>query len=348
MSFWLRLWKQSDEYGFLTDCHSQVLQQKLMDLDKAYRDGFDKKQPLKRMPKKHKRTLHNSFRFPQGFKLEGARLYLPKLGWVNFFKSQKIVGKAKNVTLSKKGDHWYVSIQVEAEVTKPMHPSSTAVGIDLGIAKFASLSTGEYFDAVNSFRKEEKKLHLIQRQLARKKKFSNNWIKYKKKLSRLHERIGNVRRDFLHKSSTKICKSHAMIVVEDLKISQMSGSARGTLEQPGRNVSAKTGLNKSIRDQGWGEFCRQLEYKQSWLGGILLKVNPQYTSIKCVMCGRIDKGNRVLQSEFCCIECGHEENADIHAAKNVLAAGHAVLACESNFKRDRKQELLKRREPISA
>src|ERR1700738_1073634 len=145
MSFWLRLWKQSDEYGFLTDCHSQVLQQKLMDLDKAYRDGFDKKQPLKRMPKKHKRTLHNSFRFPQGFKLEGARLYLPKLGWVNFFKSQKIVGKAKNVTLSKKGDHWYVSIQVEAEVTKPMHPSSTAVGIDLGIAKFASLSTGEYF-----------------------------------------------------------------------------------------------------------------------------------------------------------------------------------------------------------
>ena len=347
MAFWLSLWKKSEEYGFLKDCHSQILQQSLKDLDRAYRDGFDKNQPLKRMPRKHKRTLYNSFRYPQGFKLEGNRLYLPKLGWVTFFKSQAIIGTPKNITISKKGNHWYASIQVEYEVLKPMHPSQTAVGIDMGIAKFAALSTSEYIEPIHSFRKHEKKLRIIQQQFSRKKKFSKNWEKYKRKLSSLHERIANVRSDFLHKSSTHLSKNHAMIVVEDLKIANMSKSAKGSMDEPGKNVAAKSGLNKSILDQGWGEFRRQLEYKQDWRGGIFIKVSPKYTSMMCGNCGHTDKRNRLLQSEFCCTECGHHDNADIHAAKNVLAAGHAALACGSNLTKGRKQEPLRKRELYS-
>jgi len=348
MAFWLTLWKKSEEYGFLKDCHSQILQQSLKNLDKAYRDGFDKTQPLKRMPRKHKRALHSSFRYPQGFKLEGNQLYLPKIGWIRFFKSQTIVGTVKNITISKKGDHWYAAVQVEHEVPKPIHPAKTDIGIDMGIAKFAALSTGNYIEPINSFRCDENKLRHYQQKLSNKKKFSKNWQKAKRKISRLHERISNVRKDFLHKSSTHLSKNHAMIVVEDLKITNMSRSAKGSLDEPGKNVAAKSGLNKSILDQGWGEFRRQLEYKQDWRGGIFIKVNPKYTSITCVSCGNIDKNNRVLQSEFCCTECGHHENADIHAAKNVLAAGHAVLACGSNLNKGRKQELLRKRELHSA
>jgi len=343
MAFWVTVWKDSVEYGFLKNCHSQILQQSLKDLDKAYRDGFDKMQPLKRMPNKHKKSLHNSFRYPQGFKIEGNRLYLPKIGWVRFFKSQEIIGKAKNITLSKKGNHWYAAIQVEYEAPVPVHPSQSDVGIDVGIKKFAALSTEKYINPINSFRSEENKLRKYQQKLSRKEKFSKNWQKAKLKVSRIHERIGNVRRDFLHKSSTILSKNHAMIVVEDLKIANMSRSAKGSKDEPGKNVAAKSGLNKSILDQGWGEFRRQLEYKQEWSGGIFLKVNPKNTSITC-KCGNIDKYNRVSQSEFCCTECGHRENADIHAAKTVLAAGHAVLACESNLSKGRKQELLRKRE----
>lgn len=127
----------------------------------------------------------------------------------------------------------------------------------------------------------------------------------------------------------------------------MSKSAKGSMDEPGKNVAAKSGLNKSILDQGWGEFRRQLEYKQDWRGGIFMRVNPKYTSQMCVNCGNIGKNNCVLQSEFCCTACGHHENADIHAAKNVLAAGHAVLACQSNLMRGRKQELLSTRELCS-
>ena len=347
MAFWLTFLKGTDERCFLNDCHSQILQQKLKDLDRAYRDAFDKQQPLKRLPRKHKRTLHSSFRYPQGFKVENNRVYLPKIGWVAFFKSQKIQGTLKNVTVSKSNNHWYVSIQVEEQVDTPIHSAKTAIGIDMGIAKFAAFSTGETVNAVSSFRQHENKLAILQQHLARKEKYSNNWRKNQRKMSGIHATIGHVRRDFLHKLSTHLSKNHAMIVVEELKIANMSRSAKGSVECPGTRVAAKSGLNKSILDQGFGEFSRQLAYKQDWRGGIFLKVNPRYTSQQCNICGHIDKNNRLSQSQFCCINCGHQNNADVNAAKNVLAAGHAVLACGSNQSAGRKQELLSRCESRS-
>ncbi|MGL6424216.1 RNA-guided endonuclease InsQ/TnpB family protein, partial [Aeromonas caviae] len=121
--------------------------------------------------------------------------------------------------------------------------------------------------------------------------------------------------------------NHAMIVIEDLKVASMSKSAAGTTSQPGRNVRAKSGLNRSILDQGWFELRRQLEYKQAWRGGQVLAINPAYTSQQCACCGHTAKDNRQTQSQFKCAACGYEANADVNGARNILAAGHAVLAC---------------------
>jgi IS605 OrfB family transposase len=326
--FWVKLWKQSEEYSFLKDCPAQLLQQKLKDLDKAFRDAFDNKQPLKHIPTWREKGKHDSFRYPQHFKFDNKRVFLPKIGWIPFFKSQEIKGTPKNVTVSCKGGHWYISIQVEEEKQEAqIHPAQSAVGIDLGIARFAALSDDSFIVGVDSFRKHESKLAKLQRQLSKKIKFSNNWKKQVKKVSVYHHKIANARNDFLHKTSTILSKNHAMIVVEDLKITNMSKSAKGSLDNPGKNVKAKSGLNKSILDQGWGEFRRQLSYKLEWLGGIFLKVNARYTSQKCNKCQFTHKENRQTQSLFKCLSCGHTDHADTNAAKNILAAGYAVLAC---------------------
>jgi putative transposase len=130
-----------------------------------------------------------------------------------------------------------------------------------------------------------------------------------------------------HQFKPVISKNHAIIVIEDLQVSNMSRSAAGTMENKGKNVRAKAGLNKSILDQGWHEFRRQLEYKLLWRGGRLILVKPQYTSQQCSNCGHCERENRKTQSLFLCKKCGHSENADLNAAKNIRAAGLAVIAC---------------------
>ena len=210
----------------------------------------------------------------------------------------------------------------------PIHPyRECEIGIDLGIARFATISDGNILRPYNSYRKYEKKLAREQKKLSKKKKGSKNRLKQKHKIQRLHKRIADSRLDYLHKSTTWIAKSHGKVVLEDLKIANMTKSAKGNLENPGKNVSAKSGLNKSILDQGWYEFKRQLEYKLNWLGGELVLVDPRYTSQKCHACGHVDKENRKNQAKFLCTSCGHEDNADNNAALNILAAGHAVSAC---------------------
>jgi putative transposase len=163
--------------------------------------------------------------------------------------------------------------------------------------------------------------------MARKRKFSNNWKKAKATIQRIHVRIGNARRDYLHKTSTTVSKNHAIVCIEDLQVRNMSKSAAGSIEAPGKNVRAKAGLNKSILDQGWGEFRRQLTYKLAWRGGHLIAVPPQNTSRTCPCCGYVSGANRTTQARFVCVECGFEGNADLVGAINILAAGHAVLAC---------------------
>ena len=316
-----------NEHAFLREVHSQPLQQTLKDLATAYQRAFDPKLSA-RFPRFKKRRRPQGIRFPQGFKIDGNGLCLPKIGWVGFRKSREIEGTPKNVTVSCDGVHWYVTIQTECEVGEPVHASESVVGIDLGVTRFAALSDGTFLEGANAFKTYEKRLAFYQRRMARKVKFSANWRKAKARVSRLHRKIANIRSDILHNASTTISKNHATVVMEDLRILNMTASARGTIEDPGTNVRAKSGLNRRILDQGWGEFRRQLGYKLAWNGGTLLLVDPRNTSRTCSSCGHVSRENRQTQAAFRCIACGHVSNADTNAAANILRrAGSARIAC---------------------
>jgi len=314
----LTLWKHSDEYGFLRDVHSQVLQQCLKDLDRAYTNLYAGRAAP---PTYRKKFLSDAFRYPQGFAVEGNQVYLPKIGWMRFWKSRALDGTIKNVTVSRTGQHWFVAFQVELDLPDPVHPSSSWVGIDLGVATFAAVSEGTLIPPLNALRTQEHKLARAQQALARKEQFSQNWKKQKARIKRLHTKIANCRHDFLHKHSTEISKNHAIIVVEDLQVRHMSRSAKGTVDAPGKHIAAKSGLNKAILDQGWGPFRRLLTYKQAWRGGEMIAVNPRYTSQRCAACGHISAKNRVQQALFSCQACGHRYHADVNAAQNILALG---------------------------
>lgn len=322
--------KGMPETAFLSEGYTDNLQQKLKDLHGAWKRCFDKRLAAEKPVFKRKSKGNDSIRFVNFDKycqLDRKRVKLPSgLGWVKFRQSRAVIGKIKNATVSQHAGSWYISFQVEIEVAQPVHPSTSAIGLDAGISKLATLSDGTIFEPVNSFKKNQVKLARLQRQLSRMVKFSANWKKQKAKISRLHSHIANIRRDYLHKVTTTVSKKHAMIVIEDLKVSNMSKSAAGTADEPGRNVAAKSGLNRAILDQGWYEMRRQFEYKQLWHGGEVLVVTPAYTSQKCACCGYTAKENRQSQAVFVCVACGYEANADINGARNILAAGHAVLS----------------------
>ena len=322
----LATWKQAPETEWLAQAPSQPLQQTLKDLERAYTNFFKGRAAF---PVFKKRGRHDAFRFPQGVKLDqgNARIFLPKLGWMRYRKSREVAGSVKNVTVSASGGKWFISIQTECEVETPRHSANGIVGVDVGVANFATLSTGEIIAPINAMAKRQRQLARAQRALSRKRKFSRNWIKAKARVQSIHTRIGNTRRDYLHKLTTTLSKNHAAVVIEELQVRNMARSSSGTVDQPGRNVRAKAGLNRSILDQGWGEFRRQLEYKQAWRGGIVVAVPPMNTSRTCSECGHVAKENRRSQSRFECVACGHTANADVNAARNVLAAGHAVIAC---------------------
>jgi len=197
----------------------------------------------------------------------------------------------------------------------------------MGITRFATMSDGSFLAPLNSFKRHQRRLAKYQRRMSRKVKFSSNWHKAKGKVQKTHTGIANARKDFLHKATAEISQNHALVCIEDLQVRNMSKSAAGSIEAPGKNVRAKSGLNRSILDQGWFEFRRQLEYKLDWSGGQLVAVNPRNTSRTCPCCGHVSADNRKTQARFRCMECDYENHADVVGAINVLAAGHAAFAC---------------------
>ena len=320
-------WRNGADTPWLKDSPIHPAQQALKDLELAYSNFFAKRADFPRFKKKGN---GDSFRYPDPKQIklerENGRIFLPKLGWIRYRNSRLALGALRNVTVSSKGGTWFVSVLMRREVEQPL-PHGPSTGIDVGIARFATLSDGTFLAPLNSFKKHEQRLAKYQRRMARKTKFSNNWKKAKGRVQRIHSSIANARNDFLHKASTQISKNHAMVCIEDLQVRNMSKSASGTLEAPGRKVAQKKGLNKAILDQGWGEFRRQLEYKTRWNGGEFVAVPAAYTSQTCPCCGHISRENRQTQALFACVSCGYENNADHVGAINVLAAGHAVLAC---------------------
>lgn len=314
----LPVWKI--EHPFLKEAPSQSLQQTLMNLDVAIKDAFDKASP-KKLPQFKKKGIHDAFQVPQGFEVNGQAVKLPKLGWVKYRNCRRISGTAKNLTFSKVAGNWYVSIQTEEDVAIEYHESSFEIGVDVGVVEFAALSDGTFVKSNHAFRRSEAKLAILQQKLSQKQKFSKNWQKIKGKINRLHVHVANQRRDHQHKASHEISKNHAMIVMEDLNVKGMTASAKGTVETPGKGVNRKAALNKSILDQGWSEFRRQIGYKTLWRGGLYILVPAAYTSQECSVCHHIDVASRVSQSQFRCTSCGHTENADTNASKNIKAAG---------------------------
>jgi len=324
----LTAWRSSAETAWLKEAPVHPLQQALKDLERAYSNFFAKRSDFPRFKKKGQ---SDSFRYPdpKQIKLDqsNARIFLPKLGWLRYRNSREVLGEIRNATVSCRAGRWFVSIQTEREVEQPI-PQGGAVGIDMGVVRFATLSDGAFVEPLGSFKRHERALRRAQQSLSRKVKHSRNWRKAKIRVQRLHARIANVRADFLHKLSSAISKNHAVVCMEDLQVRNMSKSAAGTLEQPGRNVRAKAGLNKAILDQGWYEFRRQLDYKLAWRGGCLVLVAPQYTSQTCPRCGHVSADNRQTQACFACAACGLENNADVVGAINILSRGMQQLRDE--------------------
>ena len=321
-------WRNSPDTTWLADAPVHPLQQALKDLERAYINFFSKRAGFPRFKKKNQSA---SFRYPdpKQIKLDrnNSRIFLPKLGWLRYRNSRDVIGTVRNVTVSQCCGKWYVSILTEREAPQPI-PQGGAVGIDMGIARFATISDGTFYAPLNSFKRHASALRKAQQAMSHKTRSGKNWKKAKARIQKIHARISNARRDYLHKTSTAISQNHAMVCIEDLQVRNMSRSAAGSTENPGKNVRAKSGLNRSILDQGWFEFRRQLHYKLAWNGGWLVVVPPRNTSRTCPNCGHVSAHNRQSQARFECVECGFEENADVVGAINVLRAGHARFACE--------------------
>ena len=310
-------WKM--EHEFLAAVPAQALQQSLKNLERAYTNFFQKRADF---PKFKKKGQRESFRIPQGFEIDNrnGRIKLAKLGWMRYRKSQDILGEASNVTVSESGGKWYVSVQTEREVETPQHPSTSAVGMDWGVVNFVTLSDGEVVEQCQPLKKFLPKLAKLQRRMAGKKKFSKNWRKAKACISKLHTKVANIRKDFVHKVSNDISKNRVVVVIEDLQVKNLSKSAS-------KKVAQKSGLNRAILDASPFELRRQLQYKTQWQGGLLVPVPPQNTSRKCPECGQVSAENRKSQAKLVCVECAFSAHADFVAAVNIREAGLAWLAC---------------------
>ena len=228
--------------------------------------------------------------------------------------------KSYRVTMDR-ANRWHIAF---AEIPEPVPAPANGevVGIDRGVAVAAALSTGELFAIPGLSGRERKRLRRLERRLARARRRSNRRIGVRLAIARLRVRERDRRKDWAEKTSTDVARRFDLIRVEDLRIANMTRSARGTAQDPGRNVRAKAGLNREILRSGWGLLVRRLEEKAP---GRVEKISPAFTSQRCSACGHVDPESRESQAWFGCTACGFACNADVNAARNI-AAGHAVTA----------------------
>lgn len=296
-----------------------VQQQALRDLDRAWQNFFA---GTHRRPTWRKAGLHESFRIV-GKATERVRqlnrrwsaVFVPKAGWVHFRRSRPVpVSKSYRIKRDRAG-RWHIAFTA---LPNPIVGPATGevVGIDRGIAVTLALSTGETHQVPPA--RDMAPLH---RRLSRAKRGSNRRQRAKGRLARGYARNADRRKDWVEKASTDIARRFDVIRIEDLKIRNMTRSAKGTIERPGKNVRQKAGLNRAILHSSWGVFAERLEQKAP---GRVEKVRAAYTSLTCNACGHCAEGNRKSQA-FLCLACGHRDHADVNAAKNI-AVGHTVTA----------------------
>jgi putative transposase len=302
------------ELKWLKEPDKFSLQNALKDLDRAFKNFFKGKYEFPKF--KSKKNPKNSYRTNKFIRKRGTtnieikdnKIKLPKLGWIKFRKSKEVKGEIINVTVTRTNtDKYFISIAVKEEIEE-LSKTDKQIGIDLGLKEFAIMSDGEKIANPRVLKQYEKKIARLNRSLARKEKGSNNWYKAKKKLAKIHEKVSNIRLDFLHKVSTKLIEENQFIAVETLKV---------------KNMLKNSKLAKSISDVSWSKFVELLTYKAEWYGRELIKIDTFFPSSQlCSECGYQNKKVKDLSvREWECPKCHSIHDRDINASKNILQQG---------------------------
>ncbi|TDE43014.1 transposase [Nonomuraea mesophila] len=249
---------------------------------------------------------------------------LQGVGHVRVHRHRPVRGQVKTISVTREGSRWFVVLSCDDVPAEPLPATGVVAGIDMGVASLVTTSDGQHLTNPRHLAASAGRLADAQRVLARKQRGSKRRRKAVARVAALHARVRRQRLDGAHKAARALVAAYDVIVHEDLRIANMTRSAVGTIESPGRNVAAKSGLNRSILDAGWGVFLTILAYKAESAGRKLIAVNPAGTSRTCARCGHSARENRVTQAGFACTACGHTAHADVNAAKNILRAGLAL------------------------
>jgi putative transposase len=303
--------KSQPETLWLKEAHSQMLQQALKDLDRAFRNFFEKRGRFPRF--RSRKAGYLTFRIPQRVRVEDGRVYVPKVGWVRIRQSRGVEGTTKSATFKRDATgHWYVALTTEFEIPDVEPPAPVnPVGVDLGLKDLFVLSDGERVPAPRFARRAERRLGRVQKDLSRKKPGSRRREKAKRRVARVHRKVSNQRSDFLHKLTTDLTRKYDCICVEDLNTKGL----------------AKTKLSRSVLDAAFGEFLRQVEYKATWSFKRSIKVGRFFPSTKlCSGCGALNPNLTLVDRTWLCSSCGTQHDRDLNAARNILAEGMRVLA----------------------
>jgi putative transposase len=311
------------------EIHSQVLQDVLRRVDKAMKAFFRRLKAGEKpgYPRFQGRNRYDSFCYPQaGYSLTADnRVCLSKIGSIKVKMHRQITGMIKTCTIKREGDTWYIVFSCEAESLPKVPYTDEAIGIDLGLTHFATLSTGDTIDNPRYFRRSEKKLAKAQQKLSRKKKGSHRRKKAAKLVGKLHRKVRRQRQDFLHKQSRQLVDTYETIVFENLQAAHLSRRPKPKQDENGtylpNGAAAKGGLNKSINDAGWAQFQQFCTYKAASAGREVLFVNPKYTSQICSGCGTLKKKD--LSERWHSCQCGTELDRDHNAAINILRLGQS-------------------------
>ena len=317
---------------FLKEGSAAIQQQALRDLDRAFQNWWKRPDHFGR-PTWRKKDINEGFAIRdlsvRRINRKWGEVLVPKCGWVKFRVTREWrdieTASSARVTLDRSG-RWFVSFtrpapQLDREST------GAIVGIDMGVTHTVATSDARFLDMPELLSKGElQRKRRLQRKLARQVKGSKRRSQTKLAIAKLSAKESDRRKDWIEKATTELVRNYDLIVLEDLKIKNMTRSAKGTVENPGKNVAQKRGLNRSILAQGWGMFRQRLTDKANGATTPVevIFVNPAYTSMRCSKCGHAEQKNRKSQALFCCLSCGYTDNADVNAAKNIIAAGLAV------------------------
>lgn len=254
-----------------------------------------------------------------------TRVYLQGVGHVRVHAHRKVEGTVKTISVKRDGRRWFVVLSCDDVPELALPETGSAVGIDMGVVSFLTTSDGAQVDNPRHGRRNADRLAAAQRKLAACKRGSNRRRKRRERVAASHAKVRRQRLDHAHKTALWLVKHYDVIAHEALRIANMTRSASGTVEVPGRNVAQKSGLNRSILDAGWGVFLNVLRAKAESAGRVVVEVNPANTSRTCPSCWHVCAENRVTQADFRCVSCGYAGHADVVGATNVLRAGLALL-----------------------